>query len=314
MNTTVRLAVAFLAALSLSACSTLRGGGAPELSFDLNSDLEKIAKEFESSTNITSYYRTAAADRLDARNRFASGRLVQIDLQYLKFIRTLTADKQQLDAATEIAAMTLNLAGTLVGSARAKTNLAAAAAAVGGAKTTIDKDFYYEKSIDALVATMNAKRKEVLVIVLSGLTLPVDQYPFERALTDLHQYYLAGTLNGAIQFINTQAAQSEVVSNKELKKVLFTASVPTQNEIANTKLLTDSLGAITIDKASKALKALGVADSQIPTSLDDANGQIGAKRMLQGKIRAAESLRDAGSRAKALDALIAAFKSAGVIN
>lgn len=74
-----------------------------------------------------------------------------------------------------------------------KTDLAAAAAGLGGAKQTIEKDFYYEKSMDALVGTMNARRKEVLVAILRGLNTPsVEQYPFELALTRLHEYYMAG--------------------------------------------------------------------------------------------------------------------------
>ncbi len=315
MNPNLKLAVLVFAICLLPACSTIRGGGAPEPSFDINSDLEKIAKEFESSTNISSYYQTAAADRPDARNRFISGRLVQLDLQYLKFIRTLTSDKQQLDAATDIANMTLNLAGTLVGGARAKTNLAATAAGIGGAKTTVDKDFYYEKSIEALVATMNAKRKDVLVTILTGLGSPIDKYPFERALTDLHQYYLAGTLNGAIQFINVQAAQSETNSNKALT-VLYQLAIPTPDQVVDISRLTDALGAsdLTVEKTTKTLKALGVADSQIPTSLDDTNGKVGAKQMLKDNIRAAKNLPDDGARVAAIKTLTNAFKTGGMIN
>ena len=204
---------------------------------------------------------------------------------------------------------------TLVGGARAKANLAAAAAGIGGAKTTIDKDFYYEKSIEALVASVNAKRKDVLVTILTGLGSTIDRYPFERGLTDLHQYYLAGTLNGAIQFINVQAAQSEANSNKALT-VLYKLAVPTPDQVVDISRLTDSLDAIdlTVEKTTKTLKALGVADSQIPTSLDDTNGIVGAKQMLKDRIRAAKNLPDDVARVAAIKALTNAFKAGGMIN
>ncbi len=306
-----KLAVFLLLCCTLPACSTLRNGGAPEPSFDIAADLGKLAAEFESATNISAYYRTPVAERLDARNRFISGRLVQIDLRYLQFIKTLTSDKQQLDSATDIANLTLNLAGTLGGAVRAKTNLAAAAAGVGGTKTIIDKDYYYEKSIDALVATMNAKRKEVLIGVLTGLSKPLNQYPFERALTDLQQYYLAGTLNGALQFINTQAVQSETDSDTKIRRL----SIPSGPQITDVEHLTDAIGAqgLTLDNAKKALKAIGVADAQLPATLDDKDGKPGARRMLKDEIRKAENIAGNDARTAAIKKLSDAFKAAGII-
>lgn len=303
-----------LATLLMAGCGSLRTGGAPDPSFDLAADLASLSKEFDSATNIPNYYSAAPAERLDARNRFISGRLVQIDLQFLKFLRTLTADKQQLDAATDIAGLTLNLAGTLVGSARAKTNLAAAAAGLGGAKTTIDKDFYYEKSIESLVATMNAKRKEALVGVLTGLGATLDQYPFERALTDLHQYYLAGTLNGAIQFINVQAAQSETNSDKKLA-VLYALPIPTVAQVSDISRLTDALGApgLTLDQARKALTTLGIAPAQMPAAMDDADGKQGALALLKKRVRDAKNLPD-DKRDAAIKSLVEAFRNAGMLN
>lgn len=314
MHHNKKLALVMVATVMVSACSSLRNGGSPDPSFDLSADLEQISKEFESATNISNFYKTAAADRADARNRFISGRLVQIDLQYLRFIRTLTSDKQQLDAATDIANMTLNLAGTLVGGARAKTNLAATAAGIGGAKTTIDKDFYYEKSIEALVATMNARRKEVLLPILSGLGTSIDQYPFERALTDLHQYYLAGTLNGAIHFINAQAAQSEAKSDKVLA-ILYELPVITETQVAEISQLTDAIGSkdLTVDKAKSVLKALGVADADLPAILDDSDGKIGLKEMLKTKVREAKNLPNDAARTVAIKRLTEAFKAAGIL-
>ena len=296
----------------LNGCASVRNGGAPEPSFDITADLKVLAEKFDSSIGMNAYYDTPAAERKDARNRFATGRLVQIDLRYLLFIKTLTADKQQLDSATDIASLTLNLAGTLVGGARAKTNLAATAAGLGGIKTTIDKDFYYEKSIEALVATMNAKRKDVLVGILTGLVAPVDQYPFERMLTDLQQYYLAGTLNGAIQFINVQAADNEVKSTKALNS-LYRLAVPTADQVTDTLRLTDAIGAkdLTLAAANATLASLGTLAAGLPQTLDDP--KTGARQLLKNKVREAARLPDDGARDTALKTLFDAFKSAGVI-
>lgn len=310
----LKLSIIIMAALLFSSCSTIRYGGAPEPSFNINTDLEQLSKEFESSTNITAYYKTSITDRVDARNRFISGRLVQIDLQYLKFIKTLTSDKQQLDAATDIAALSINLAGTLVGGIQAKSNLAAAAAGIGGVKTTIDKDFYYEKSIEALVATMNAKRKEMLIPILTGLSSSIVQYPFERALTDLHQYYLAGTLNGAVQFINVQAAESEAKSEKIIN-VLYKLPIPTESQIAEVTQLTEAIGLadLTVDKAKNILKMLGIPEASLPSALDDLNGQSGLRTLLKEQVRNAMHIPDDVTRTTAIKRISDVFKQAGIL-
>lgn len=304
-----KLASLLLSCIVLQACSTMHTGGAPDPSFDINADLVKLSQEFESATNITEFYKTPDDKKVDARNRFISGRLVQIDLHYLQFIRALTSDKQQLDSATDIANLTLNLAGTLVGGVRAKTNLAAAATGISGTKATIDKDYYYEKSIDALVATMNAKRKDVLVTILTGLATPtLEQYTFERALTDINEYYLAGTLNGAIQFIHIEAAQKEQASDAEIKNIPK-LPIPTRQQISDLERLTDSIGTAnaTLAKLKLVLTALGADAAALPKTLDD------AQKQLHQKIRSAGRLRDNAARNAAIKQLTDAFQTANIL-
>jgi hypothetical protein len=237
----------------------------------------------------------------DARDRFITGRLVLMDLQYVKFIRTLTSDKQQLDSATDIMNLTLNLAGTLVGGVQAKTNLAALGAGISGSKTVIDKNYYYEKSINALVATMNAHRKEVLIKILEGLPRTLDMYPLTQAVIDLNDYYLAGTLNGALQFVQADAGKLEAKSDAtiEEKRILH---FYTKEEIDITKQLTDAIGSPQFDltKAKNALKELGLDDAKSPESTEE------AKSILKGYVKKANP----GAEIKQVRD---AFKNAGLL-
>jgi len=246
--------------LALAGCQTLRGGGAPEPSFDLETDLRALDEEFRTTTGIKDYYAISdPAQKVAARNRFVMGRIVQIDLRYIDFIRTMTNDRQQLDAATDLATFTINVAGTLVGGVRSGKNLAAAAAVIGGTRETVVKDFYYEKSMDALVGTMNAQRKEVLVSILSGLKADsVEQYPFELALTQLHEYYMAGTLNGALRFINTASAEKEKASEARIQKL---AILPLSSEtiVQSAQAITDAIGQMDEADANALAKLLGAA-------------------------------------------------------
>jgi uncharacterized membrane protein YiaA len=298
------------AALALAGCKTIGNGGAPEPAFDIDADLKALSSEFNASTSVSSYYNQAAAGgpvAVSARNRFISGRLVQIDLQYIRFIRSLTADKQRLDTAGDLLNLTLNVAGTLTGGERAKANLAAAATALNGTKTTVDKQYFYEKSMDALVGTMNAKRKVVLVGILTGLaTKSVDEYPFELALTQLNEYYMAGTLSGAIQFINVQSAEQEKASDIDIKNIprLTETTVSIKDGI---KQLNLALAHATLDKARQALAALGEDTSRYGSDLAQMT------QALQSKIRAISFIQKLDEKQAALDRTTGIFKAAGLL-
>jgi hypothetical protein len=266
MRKTVKLFLWFAAALLATGCQTVRNGGAPTESFNLDNDIRALSVHFNGPTTIHDYYAIEdEAGRLASRNKFISGRLALIDLNYLQYVRALTTDKQLANIGTELANMSLGLAGTLVGGVRAKTNLAAAATGLGGTKTTIDKEVYYEKSMDALIGSMNAARKELLVEILTGLaTKKVDDYPFEVALARLDEYYMAGTIKGALAFITTQAAMKEKASDIEIKNLptLFRSS---PEIIEQKKMLFDALPKLASDepRARDALAYLGVDQTKI---------------------------------------------------
>jgi hypothetical protein len=247
----------------------MRNGGAPDPSFDIDKDLAALEDQFRPSTNITLYY---SSKTVDQRDRIVTGRLVLMDIRYIQFIRSLTVDKQQLDAATDILSISLNLAGAATSAVRAKTNLAMLAAGVTGAKTSIDKHFYFEKTVPALVTSMNASRKGVMTRILDGLTGDLTQYPFERAISDLNDYYMAGTLNSAISSIQADASDREKVNDAELKKRLVPLSKPNIEKRGD---LADVVAALTdFDKAKAVLARLEGTLATPPATLAEAKDRL----------------------------------------
>jgi len=192
--------------LMFSGCMAVSSGGAPRQSFDMDSDLKQLEKQFAQASSIENYYQ---APSVQARNQFIAGRLVLMNVQYVRFIRGMTAEKQLLDSASDILVLSLNLTGSAADSARVKTILSAIAAGVTGSKATIDKYYFYEKTIPALIAAMNAQRKTALQPIVDGMSKDLNQYPFEKALSDLNDYYMAGTLMDAIQTIQADAGVKE---------------------------------------------------------------------------------------------------------
>lgn len=266
----IKIIILATAVSLLAGCATMRYAGAPEPSFDLNKDIEELSLCFEGSSSITKFYGNPSAN---ARDEFIVGRLTLMNLRYLKFIRNLTSERQLLDSATAITAMGLGLAGSMVPLALTAKILAAVSAGVAGTKEVIDKNYYFEKTIPALVAQMNAERQKALYPILQGMQKDIIQYPLGQAVVDLNNYYIAGTFAGAIQSIQADAGKKEeqskedndVIRNlrkptpaeKDARKILKAYFIKKFQEYAKDKVTE-------IDKLQKALKNLGVADADIP--------------------------------------------------
>jgi hypothetical protein len=262
--------------MAVSGCNTISDGGSPSLGFDLQNDLKKVAEK--TATSVDGYYENDGTQTVSNRNRIIINRLLQIDIAYLIFVKELTREKILLDSAAEISILTLSIAGTLSGGAQAKTNLAAAVALVTGSKTTIDKNYFYDKTMPSLIAAMNSKRKSVYVSILTGMKQTTDVYPLSSALMDISRYYEAGTLNGALTYIEAVTAEIDLKSDKQIEKLMTKAlSVEVLNNAKLLRSLVDSKkGKINLTDGKAALKELGdtnadtlTTTSQVDSHLDD---------------------------------------------
>jgi hypothetical protein len=84
-------------------CTTIFHSGAPEPSFDVNKDLEQLAKQFAPGDSITNFFQNPSEA---ARNKFIIGRITLMNIRYIQFIRKLTSERQLLDSATDMLVLT----------------------------------------------------------------------------------------------------------------------------------------------------------------------------------------------------------------
>lgn len=236
----VRWGMLAILSLTLSACSTMQNGGAPAPSFSYEDDLKALEDMYQTAAKLSTYGTNPTANQ---RNDFINGRLALYNIRYQRFVRDLGVDKQHLDAGTDGLLIGLNLASAATGAMRAKTNTALAAAGITGGKATIDKYFYFDKTIPALVATMNAQRKQVLIEILKGSSKTIEDYPLTRALDDLNAYEMAGTLIGAIDAIHVDSSNKDKQAAQDIREL----TVPTEAELAETKDLADALKTLALD-------------------------------------------------------------------
>ena len=88
--------------------------------------------------------------------------------------------------------LTIDTLGVVIGAAGAAVTgsdgsrvLSALSGGISGTGTAINKNLYYERTLPALLALMDAKRDEIRAEILAGMTLDQIAYPLGRALTDL---------------------------------------------------------------------------------------------------------------------------------
>lgn len=220
MRATRSVAVA-LVVLSLIGCATARKPGFPKQSVDEATEIAKLEESFKLVDKLSKY--DFGNETKKDRNEIINQKLVLMDLQYNRFVSEFAFEKQTIDTVTDVVVLGLSIGATAVGGAGAKTLLSAISAGVTGSKLSVDKNFYYEKTVSVLVSAMNAQRKTALIPILQGMLQSVDQYPLGRALADLDAYYRAGTFLGALQAIQADAGAKEAKASEKLDDVRATS-------------------------------------------------------------------------------------------
>ncbi len=251
-----RIGACLLLALALGACSSLRG--TPQRYQATDAIVAKINLTADDLAEL------AAADSDIERNRLQDKALAVIDLQFHAFVRDLVADRADSAAATAATTLGASTAGAFVDSVKAKTNYALFAAGVVGAFGIVDKNYYYEKTVPALVAGMRAARANVLLRVRQGQVKLLAEYNGVAALQDLEDYYAAGSVLAAIAEVTARADADAERALGEVREL----TVPTAPEIDRNKKISSAIFGIKDDagraKGNAALKALGLPQQATP--------------------------------------------------
>ena len=214
----------------LAGCGTFRNQMAPKQSFNTDKDIKELEIAFGKASSIKEYYEGQQTEK--KRDKFITGRLVLINIHYIQFIRKFAANKAQLDTATDMLQLGVDLAITVVGGAAVKAALGAASAGITGTRISISKNFFYEKTVPVLITAMNAQRKVALVPIIAGIQKNTKNYPLAQAVSDLESYYFAGTFVGALQAIQKNSAEKEAKADEKIKTLTFQF-----DDDGNTKLL-----------------------------------------------------------------------------
>lgn len=258
------LALLWMLLALLGGCSHAIRGGAP-------TTLNEPSSPTAGSPNPLP---VAAQELVDAtsvaqRNQLLQRRLIMIDAAYVDFISTLRRQKTMTDLATSLAGLAIGVAGTLTDGVTAKTNYAAAGTLLAGGTAVVDQTLYYEQTVLALVAAMDANRAAIRVNLLKGMNQDLATYSAGDAYADLQSYERAGTLLSAIGYIQAQAKQAKDQSDDTIRNIVALTPVQYDAKTCNTRSLYKNNPKRTAANLMNAANTLGI--SVAPADQTDAN-------------------------------------------
>jgi len=154
------------------------------------------------------------------RNQILDELIFLTDVNYHRFEAQIYQGRAIFDTTTDLAILGLGAAGALITQSGTQAIISAISGGIGGGRVSINKNFFHEQSTQALIAKMQSTRKAKLEFMRKAMTLKVTDYSLARGLSDLAEYYTAGTIIGALQNITVDAGAEAKKADEELKKLI----------------------------------------------------------------------------------------------
>jgi hypothetical protein len=210
-----RAGAAIAAAAILAGCEAAIVGY-PDQSFDPGVELTTLQNNYEWDAIVSGYTTKSGTDKTEYRNEVIMARMRATDIQYNRFEKSLRTEEVASNIATTWAKLGLNAAGAVTGGTALKSALAATSAGIIGAEEAFDKEAFFERTLPVIIQEMRTARTQVKATILQRMNLNTTQYPIWLAVSDLDDYYYAGTLNGAVTSLSEKSAAAQVQADKDI--------------------------------------------------------------------------------------------------
>jgi hypothetical protein len=258
---------------------------------DTGQTLNNLKPYFDGSKEKEYDVLTDDSSRTIKRNEIVSNMMKGYDIEFFAFEKQLTGFSNSVSVGADLIGLTLGGLTATAGGAGAKAAFGAASVGVLGANTTINKDLFYQKTLPALMAQMEANRAQKELPIDKGLAQPDSKYSLTTAYRDLQAYKAAGSLQNAITSITQSAGSAKQTAEND---ITFVRSSETFAELSDTekiqaayKKLSDSqvLNLTKLMQSNLATRPAGI--QSLVKGLDPTNSR------LSGNVTAARDVMNA---------------------
>lgn len=204
---------------------------------DFNNPSSLVAKVNKRFADWQTQYHAAVGrkdfDRAKTlRNDLLEEALPYIDEAYMDFITGLQSGRDRDNFLLDLVELGTAGAIGITNGERPIQIMGVALTAFRGGRRSADLNFYKEQSTPILINKMDGNRAKVRATILSREKDPVDVYPIGAAMSDIVDYYNAGTLVRAFTELSKDTAVQTKQSEDNVQRLKLRAATAEDVEVA----------------------------------------------------------------------------------
>lgn len=173
-------------------------------------------KQVERKNLEDKLYSSSEEKRKRIRNEIARDFLAIADNDYMNFKNSLLSGRVKSDTIADISELLLSTATTLTGGLMSKTNLGAASTLLKGSRATVDKNFFAQQTMRAIINSMEESRASDKFIINEKMKRPTITYSISEAISDVQRYQSRANLFLAVLDLANQSGKSAVKAEENL--------------------------------------------------------------------------------------------------
>lgn len=230
----IMIALLCLSILLLVGCLHANRPRVPD-SLSNSKDTKYSAQDFKKDYDTYKQQVTAGNnDRATAlRDQMINRIEVDIEQDYREFEASFSQSRAGIQTTGDVVELGISAATGIVSGTDIKDLLSASLTAFKGTRLSVEKNYFREKTTEALVSQMQAYRDTVRNRVTQKTTeLDARKYPFEEAWRDLVEFFYAGTLQAALQQLANQAGQSATEAKATSQRIDINRATSAEQEKA----------------------------------------------------------------------------------
>lgn len=262
-------------------CATTRGSPKPLLKrTDINGPGIVNAKDQvkKLTTGLTLF---DAADAIAERNQAQRNLMALADLRFSQYKIDLVNNRRGSRAGSGALTLMSNVAAKLTDSIGVKDNYIALSTLIEGGEAVFDKEYLFDKTIDSLIARMEADREAKKLKIYKQHELSIAEYTGQSALADALEYFHAGTLSSALVSANKSIHETAEEDREESERLLSGLISPTatSNRLGNERA-TKLVATLDSDGMEKLRDFLREKTIDVPQSSSDEGKRKALRRAL----------------------------------
>ena len=255
-------------------------------------------KDYDNSTNpprctgASGHLPDGPARAKQVRNELMDDALSYIDDAYGDFKNGLSAGRDRTNFVADLIDLGTSAAVGITNGERPLQILGVALTAFRGGRRSADANFYKDQSTPILISKMNGNRARVRALILENQKKDIDGYRIGGAISDIVDYYNAGTLVDAFTELAGDTAVETKRAQEDLKAAKLQAGIrpaPTEAEIKLSRENADAIDAL-VNAFDDAEKEVAAADTKVKTA------QAAVDKATQDSESAAARVADATQR------------------